>query len=123
MTNNNQRTTAQVDAPNPWANNVHGQIIELTESDDDATVTTFTWEIFILCGDPNNPADGTLFAGADPSLVSPISSPDNITLTVRGIGGLPPMVSPAPSERTMASLWSPWMGASGDLCASSSVVQ
>jgi uncharacterized protein len=84
MTNNNQRTAAQVDAPNPRANNVHGHIIELTESDDDATATTFTWEIFILCGDPNNPADGTFFAGADPSLVSPISSPDNIAFDSKG---------------------------------------
>jgi secreted PhoX family phosphatase len=83
MTNNNQRTAAQVDAPNPRANNIHGHIIELTERGD-ATATTFTWEIFILCGDPNNPADGTFFAGADPSLVSPISSPDNIAFDGEG---------------------------------------
>jgi uncharacterized protein len=84
VTNNNQRTAAQVDAPNPRANNVHGHIIELAESGDDATATTFTWEIFILCGDPNNPADGTFFADCDPSLVSPISSPDNITFDGEG---------------------------------------
>jgi uncharacterized protein len=84
MTNNNQRTAAQIDAPNPRANNVHGHIIELTESGDDATATTFTWEIFILCGDPNNPADGAFFADCDPSLVSPISSPDNITFDGEG---------------------------------------
>jgi uncharacterized protein len=84
MTNNNQRTAAQVDAANPRANNIHGHIIELTEDGDDAAATTFTWEIFILCGDPNKPADGTFFAGADPSLVSPISSPDNITFDDAG---------------------------------------
>ena len=37
-----------------------------------------------LCGDPNNPAAGTFFAGADPSLVSPISSPDHLTLDGKG---------------------------------------
>ena len=41
-----------------------------------------------LCEDPNNPADGTFFAGADPSLVSPISAPDNITFDGKGnLGG------------------------------------
>jgi secreted PhoX family phosphatase len=78
MTNNTQRTAEQVDAANPRANNRHGHIIELTEDGNDPTSLTFTWEIFILCGDPANPDDDVFFAGFDPALVSPISSPDNL---------------------------------------------
>jgi uncharacterized protein len=78
MTNNTRRTEAQVDAANPRANNRHGHIIELTEDHDDPTSLSFTWEIFILCGDPANPDDDVFFAGFDPSFASAISSPDNI---------------------------------------------
>jgi secreted PhoX family phosphatase len=38
----------------------------------------------MLCGDPENPDDGTFFAGFDLSLVSPISSPDNLTFDNAG---------------------------------------
>ena len=84
MTSNTQRTDEQVDAANPRADNRHGHIIELTEDSDDHTAVTFAWEIFLLCGDPNNPEDETYFAGFEPSLVSPISSPDNITFDQQG---------------------------------------
>jgi secreted PhoX family phosphatase len=84
MTNNTQRTAAQVDAANPRANNRHGHIIELAEDGDDPTSETFTWDIFILCGDPANPDDDVFFAGFDPALVSPISSPDNVVFDNAG---------------------------------------
>ena len=69
---------------NPRANNRLGHIIALTEDENDPTSLTFTWEIFILCGNPENPDDGTFCASFDPSLVSPISSPDNITFDNAG---------------------------------------
>jgi uncharacterized protein len=84
MTNNTSRTAQQVDGPNPRANNRHGHLIELTEDGGDAAAATFTWEIFILCGDLANPDDGTFFAGYDPTLVSPISTPDNLTFDGTG---------------------------------------
>lgn len=84
MTNNTRRRADQVDGSNPRTNNRHGHITELTEDGGNPAATSFTWEIFILCGDPNNPSDGTFFAGFDPSLVSPISSPDNITFDGAG---------------------------------------
>jgi uncharacterized protein len=69
-----------------------GHIIEIREVGDDHTATTFSWEIFMLCGQPNVggsldattvPADAnsggrTYFAGFDESQVSPISRPDNV---------------------------------------------
>jgi secreted PhoX family phosphatase len=84
LTNNTRRQPDQVNAANPRPNNKHGHIIELTEDGNDYAATTFTWEIFMLCGDPANPDDQTYFAGFDPSLVSPISSPDNITFDRAG---------------------------------------
>jgi hypothetical protein len=88
-----------------------GHIIEMREDGGDHTSTTFTWEIFMLCGTPNVggtldaptfPADAnasgrTYFAGFDESQVSPISRPDNVAfdnlgnlwITTDGMGSLP----------------------------------
>ena len=88
MTNNTQRTAGGpngVDAANPRPNNRHGHVIELTEDDGDPGSATFTWEIFMLCGNPDNPADEpTYFAGFDKSQVSALSSPDNVAFDRRG---------------------------------------
>lgn len=72
LTNNNRRGTAPassmspegttaansarppVDAANPRANNVYGHIIRWRESGRNSSSTTFTWDIFILAGDPSN---------------------------------------------------------------------
>jgi secreted PhoX family phosphatase len=84
-TNNTQRGTTgrpDVDAANPRAGNRHGHIIEITETNDDCAATTFSWDIFILCGDPADPS--TYFAGFPKDFVSPISSPDNVNFDVNG---------------------------------------
>ncbi len=86
FTNNTRRgATGQPgpDKANPRATNTHGHIIELTEANNDATAKTFTWGIFMLCGDPSVAAQGTYFAGFQ-GTVSPISSPDNITFDRAG---------------------------------------
>jgi uncharacterized protein len=87
LTSNTNRGTAGnpgPDAANPRANNRHGHIIELTEAGEDPASMTFHWDIFLLCGDPSNPADQTYFAGFDLSRVSMISAPDNIAFDNRG---------------------------------------
>jgi len=85
MTNNTERGTPDGDegptASNPRPENSHGHIIEVTE-DGEADATTFTWDIFLLCGDPADEA--TYFAGFPKDQVSPISSPDNITFDMNG---------------------------------------
>ena len=86
MTNNTQRGTsgkAPVDGPNPRAENRHGHILELKPANGDHTSLNFAWGFLMVCGDPANDA-GTYFAGFDPALVSPISSPDNITFDAAG---------------------------------------
>ena len=57
-------------------------MLELREDGDDAEATSFTWRIFLLCGDPADP--GTYFAGYPKDQVSPIGSPDNMTFDNEG---------------------------------------
>jgi secreted PhoX family phosphatase len=73
MTNNTNRTAAQVDKANPRASNRHGQVVEITESGGDHAATSFTWNILLLAGDPKVAADGANYAGFDPKLISPVS--------------------------------------------------
>jgi len=84
LTNNTSRTDTRKDKANPRSNNRWGHIIEITEENGDHAATRFEWEIFILCGDGNNPAHGTFFAGYDPKKVSALAAPDNITFDSKG---------------------------------------
>ncbi len=82
LTNNNERVLDQTDQANPRTDNIHGHIIEITETGGDHAETTFNWEIFLLAGDP---AQGsTWFAGFSTDQVSAFSAPDNITFDVDG---------------------------------------
>jgi secreted PhoX family phosphatase len=76
-------------APNPW-----GHIIEIREQRDDHTALTFSWEVFLLAGDPAGgrlvtdlknlrpgqlDANSTYYAGYPHAAdLSPIGSPDNV---------------------------------------------
>jgi len=84
LTNNTSRTDLNKDATNPRANNRWGHVIEITEDDGDHTAKKFFWEIFILCGDPAVASQGTFFAGYDPSKVSSLANPDNLTFDSKG---------------------------------------
>jgi uncharacterized protein len=80
LTNNTEREAP--DPGNPRSPNPYGHVLELREDGDDADSTTFTWRIFLLCGDPASP--DTYFAGYPKELVSPIGSPDNMTFDNEG---------------------------------------
>lgn len=88
--------------PNPRFSNSFGHVVEVTETGDVNSATTFDWEIFMLCGDPAadngrfltqlddldetplQPGD-TYFAGfSDASLLPPIGSPDNLSFDNEG---------------------------------------
>jgi len=69
-------------APNPRPSNRTGHIIELSEPNNNYAATTFRWEIFMLCGLPDDPS--TYFAGYDKSQVSPIGAPDNVAFDNQG---------------------------------------
>jgi secreted PhoX family phosphatase len=80
LTNNSRRTLDEADAANPRPNNFAGHIIEIVEKNNDHAATTFTWEIFILAGDPET--SGTWYGGQEG--VSPFAAPDNLTFDVDG---------------------------------------
>jgi secreted PhoX family phosphatase len=82
FTNNTARTEEEVDPANPRAENAYGHIIEITEDGDDAAAESFTWDIFILCGDPAD--ESTYFAGFPKDSVSPIACPDNVNFDAAG---------------------------------------
>lgn len=84
LTNNTQRAAGAVNGANPRGPNTHGHILELTENAGDAASRRFTWDIFILCGDPSDSEQETYFAGFDQSELDSISAPDNLAVDVNG---------------------------------------
>jgi len=82
LTNNTERGVdgaPPADPANPRVNNKNGQVLEI---DDDHAGTSFTWNLLLVCGDPDE-AD-TYFGGFDKSRVSPISCPDNLAFDPHG---------------------------------------
>ncbi|MFC4309344.1 PhoX family protein [Steroidobacter flavus] len=76
-------------AANPRGANNFGHIIEIAEAGDDHTSLEFSWEVFLLAGDPSGDrlitdltqvkTDSAYYAGyANAAELSPIGSPDNI---------------------------------------------
>ncbi|MFG2651754.1 PhoX family protein [Streptomyces sp. NPDC048436] len=85
LTNNSDRGKAGkagADEANPRNLNKHGQVLELTERRSRAESTTFAWSLFLVAGDPEDPA--TYFAGFPKDKVSPISCPDNVAFDPHG---------------------------------------
>ncbi|NEE17195.1 DUF839 domain-containing protein, partial [Streptomyces sp. SID7499] len=59
LTNNSDRGKAGkpgADEANPRNSNKHGQILELAENWDDPTSDGFAWRLFLVAGDPDDPA-------------------------------------------------------------------
>jgi secreted PhoX family phosphatase len=88
FTNNTSRKPEQVDKANPRSQNAHGHILELippggTGKDVDHAALKFRWEVFLLAGNPRNPADKAKY---HPALSQHgwLSSPDNLAVDNRG---------------------------------------
>lgn len=85
LTNNSNRgvgTNAKADEANPRNANKHGHVLELTERFNRPESTKFAWLLFLVAGDPNDPA--TYFAGFPKDKVSQISCPDNVAFDPYG---------------------------------------
>lgn len=85
LTNNTNRgvgANAPADEANPRNANKHGHILELTEHRGRAEATRFGWTLFLVAGDPDDPA--TYFAGFPKDSVSPVSCPDNVAFDPHG---------------------------------------
>ncbi|QEY15874.1 PhoX family phosphatase [Cellvibrio sp. KY-GH-1] len=81
LTNNTSRTEAQIDAPNPRANNTTGHIIRWRE---DADKTTFKWDIFLLGGDVGTKT-GTDDKAVTLTADNHFASPDGLLIDTRGV--------------------------------------
>lgn len=98
----NREIELGVDAANPRADNDFGHIVELIERGDDAAATRFSWQVFLLAGDPR-PGAGRLltsyeqlqsrplqrgdtwYAGrSNAAELSPIACPDNLGFDPQG---------------------------------------
>jgi secreted PhoX family phosphatase len=106
MTGNNAGETnaanPRLSGGNSITGNALGHVIEITEAGGDNAATTFTWEMFLLCGYPNatgsvatnsqpQPAlltttadNSTYWAGYDETKVSPVARVDNVSFDHQG---------------------------------------
>src|SRR5690606_1616754 len=85
LTNNSNRGVGSnpgADEANPRRANKHGHVLELTEHRNRPESTRFAWSLFLVAGDPEDPA--TYFAGFPKDAVSPISCPDNVAFDDHG---------------------------------------
>ncbi|GAB2832617.1 PhoX family protein [Streptomyces chlorus] len=85
LTNNTNRgvgSNPKADEANPRNANKHGHVLELTEQWNRPESTRFAWSLFLVAGDPQDPA--TYFAGFPKDSVSPISCPDNVAFDDHG---------------------------------------
>ena len=80
LTNNSGRQVT--DAANPRTRNLHGHIIKFKEKDNSPLAATFTWEIFLLAGDPKLSAGGANLVGDIKG--DTFSSPDGIRIDPQG---------------------------------------
>ena len=80
LTNNIGRQVT--DAANPRTRNLHGHIIKFKEKDNSPLAATFTWEIFLLAGDPKLSAGGANLVGDIKG--DTFSSPDGVRIDPQG---------------------------------------
>lgn len=80
LTNNSGRKEEDVDAANPRAANLYGQIIRWREEGGDAAATAFEWDLFVLAGNPVKYTDrGDLNSGSENITVdNTFNSPDGL---------------------------------------------
>ncbi len=80
LTNNSGRRVTN--AANPRVSNLHGHIIKMREAADSPLALSFTWEIFLLAGDPSLASGGANLTGNING--DTFSSPDGIRIDPQG---------------------------------------
>src|SRR3546814_4689454 len=80
LTNNSGREVT--DAANPRVENRHGHIIKWSEEGNSPLATKFTWEIFVLAGDPDLQSGGSNLVGNIEG--DTYSSPDGLRIDPQG---------------------------------------
>ena len=83
LTNNSKRTADKVDAVNPRADNLWGQIVEITPKGGDHGAESFTWTLLVTCGDPAEPTEMAKWNAAT-STDGWFACPDNLAVDGKG---------------------------------------
>jgi secreted PhoX family phosphatase len=88
LTNNSRRLPEQADAVNPRGPNPHGHVIEMippggSGAERDHAAPEYTWNLFLLAGDPGKPEDGALYHDKV-SEDGWLSCPDNLAFDRQG---------------------------------------
>jgi secreted PhoX family phosphatase len=78
LTNNSGRRVT--DNPNPRVTNLHGHILKFRENSDSPLATSFTWEVFLLAGNPSL-AEANLKGNINGDY---FSSPDGLRIDPQG---------------------------------------
>ncbi len=83
LTNNGKRKAEKVDGPNPRADNIWGQIVELSPADGDHAANRADWNILVRCG---NPKDAAVAADWNPATSENgwFACPDNCAVDPKG---------------------------------------
>jgi secreted PhoX family phosphatase len=78
LSNNSKRTETQTHPACPRSSNKHGHIIRWQEHNNDPSATHFTWDVFLLAGDPQSSEDnlkgdikGDIFSSPDGLFIDP----------------------------------------------------
>ena len=83
FTNNIRRYPLHTDAANPRALNRHGHILELIPPHQDHSASEYSWEVFLLAGNPQNNFDRSYYhSGVTEN--GWFSNPDNCTFDNKG---------------------------------------
>ena len=88
MTKNKKMTADKLNAVNTRPENFYGHIVEMIPpggagADADHTADAYTWDLFVLCGNPKIPEHGSRFHAAT-SENSWFVTPDNLTFDPKG---------------------------------------
>ncbi|ABS64241.1 protein of unknown function DUF839 [Parvibaculum lavamentivorans DS-1] len=83
LTNSKERAPEQVDAVNPRAANLWGQIVEMEPEGGDHGAENFAWTLIVKCGDPRFPAIGAAWH-PDTGENGWFTCPDNMEVDAKG---------------------------------------
>lgn len=79
LTNNSKRGKKFApNAANPRKENIYGQIIRWQEANDDHTATSFTWDMYVMAGNPNVYPEGPRSGSVNITKENSFNSPDGI---------------------------------------------
>jgi len=83
LTNNSLRTDEQTDKANPRGPNFWGQIVEISPEAENHAARNFTWDMLVVCGDPDDPAVNASWNNAT-SENGWFACPDNLAVDPAG---------------------------------------